>query len=335
MQTPASLAAATADAAAHFPSPAASEPADPVGLPGETAEPLDFEAELVAGTDERYYDADLYDLEYGRRRHDIDWYRGLARDVAEAAAGREEPLRIVDLGCGSGRLLVPLLRDGHWVCGIDRSVPMLRACQKRLSSVNARARTRVHILQSDFRALPLAGPFRLILCPFNAFMHLYTRDDVERFLAEVRRLLQPDGIFALDVFHPDPVWLARNPMRRFARTRIRHPRSGERLIQSTSHVYDPATQMAWIRFYYEPDPQTGPPTRAFEPGREVAGRTTADARASGVTRVVRLAQRLYFPAELEALLHYNGFAITYRAGGFDGSPLCPVSSEQVICARIR
>ena len=185
MQTPASLAAATADAAAHFPSPAASEPADPVGLLGETAEPLDFEAELAAGTDERYYDADLYDLEYGRRRHDIDWYRKLARDVAEAAAGREEPLRIVDLGCGSGRLLVPLLRDGHWVCGIDRSAPMLRACQKRLSSVNARARTRVHILQSDFRALPLAGPFRLILCPFNAFMHLYTRDDVERFLAEV------------------------------------------------------------------------------------------------------------------------------------------------------
>lgn len=303
--------------------------------PEDTAAPLDFEAELAAGTDERYHDADLYDLEYGRRRHDIDWYRKLASDVAADAATADEPLRVVDLGCGSGRLLVPLVRDGHWVCGVDRSATMLRACQKRLSSVNARARTRVHILQSDFRALPLTGPFHLILCPFNAFMHLYSREDVERCLSEVRRLLAPDGVFALDVFHPDPVWLARNPMRRFARTRIRHPRTGERLIQSTSHVYDPATQMAWIRFYYEPDLQTGLPTRAFEPRRDVAGVTTSAPQVGTKTRVVRLAQRLFFPAELEALLHYNGFAISYRAGGFDGSPLCPVSSEQVICARIR
>lgn len=296
--------------------------------------PLDFDAEIRAGTHERYTDAALYDLEYGRRRHDVAWYRQLAADVADGWPAQEHPLRILELGCGSGRLLVPLARDGYRVCGLDRSVSMLRACAKRLSSLNARTRARVHILQSDFRAVPLAGSFPLILCPFNAFMHLYERTDVERCLAEVRRLLHPDGVFALDVTHPDPVWLGRNPARRFARTRIRHPRTGERLIQTTSHLYDPATQMAWIRFFYEPDLQTGGPTRAFEPGRESAT-SGQGVGHPGTTRVVRLAQRLYFPEELSALLHYNGFAITYRAGGFDGSPLCPVSSEQVICARIR
>lgn len=279
----------------------------------------DFLAALAAGTAERYYDADLYDLEYGRRRHDVAWYRELVARQAQDAADPES-FRIVELGCGSGRLLLPLARAGHHVLGVDRSSAMLRACRKRLSSLNARTRARVHILQSDFRQLPLAGRFPLILCPFNAFMHLYTRADIESALSEVRRLLSPDGMFALDVFHPDPVWLARNPTRRFARTRLRHPRTGERLIYTTSHVYDPETQLAWIRFFYEPDEGPSPVKTPDKPAP---------------VRVVQLAQRLFFPAELEALLHYNGFAITYRAGGFDGSPLSPVSSEQVICARLR
>ncbi len=279
----------------------------------------DFLAALAAGTAERYYDADLYDLEYGRRRHDVAWYRELVARQAQGSADPES-FRIVELGCGSGRLLLPLARAGHHVLGVDRSSAMLQACRKRLSSLNARTRARVHILQSDFRQLPLAGRFPLILCPFNAFMHLYTRADIESALAEVRRLLTPDGMFALDVFHPDPVWLARNPTRRFARTRLRHPRTGERLIYTTSHVYDPETQLAWIRFFYEPDEGRSPLKAPDQPAQ---------------VRVVQLAQRLFFPAELEALLHYNGFAITYRAGGFDDSPLSPVSSEQVICARLR
>ena len=92
----------------------------------------------------------------------------------------------------------------------------------------------------------------LILCPFNAFMHLYTRADIESALSEVRRLLSPDGMFALDVFHPDPVWLARNPTRRFARTRLRHPRTGERLIYTTSHVYDPRRSLRGFAFSTNP-----------------------------------------------------------------------------------
>lgn len=291
----------------------------------------DFENALAAGTRELYADAELYEHEFRHRRKDLTWYRRLAKHI-DSGSGGEGGIRILELGSGSGRLLLPLVRDGHTVWGIDRSLAMLRRCQARLRYLNAQARARVHILQGDFRELPLGdklpGRFPLIICPFNSFMHLYTRQDVERCLGEVRRLLAEDGLFAFDIIHPDPAWLGRDPTKRFARTRVRHPKTGEPLLYSTSHIYDPATQIAWIQIYYEADPS--------RPGRRAALK-------SAPARVIRLTQRVFFPAEIDALLHYNGFEVVHHAGRFDGGSaqeldgalLSPVSAEQVICARMR
>lgn len=329
---------------------------------------------FVRGTDEHYQDAALYDHEYKRRREDVRWYRDLAAQLAQDRPATEVPLRILELGCGTGRLLVPLARDGHHVVGVDRSQPMLARCRTRLQAAGRAARARAQLVRADFRCLPLGRPgdgptdgakdrakdgadgaggdggdrerFPLILCPFNGFMHLYTRADVERFLAEVRRLLAPGGLLAFDVTNPDPTWLGRDPTRRWARTRFRHPHTGEPLVYSTSHVYDPETQIAWIRIYYE-RAEPAAPGRAAAPG-DADGRATgpaaparplvrAPAEPAGFTlpRTVNLAHRQFYPAELEALLHYSGFSLCHRAGGFDGQPLSIVSSEQVICARVR
>ncbi len=280
------------------------------------------DAALHAGSSEHYDDAELYDHEYRRRRDDVKWYRALARQVSLEERSGARPLRVLELGCGTGRLLAPLVRDGHSVVGVDRSASMLQRCSRRLKTLGQAAQQRAQLVRADFRALPLgadpAERFPLILCPFNSFMHLYTRLDIEQCLAEVRRLLTPGGLFALDVMNPDPTWLGRDEVRRWSRTRFRHPTTGERLVYSTNHTYDSAAQIAWIRIYYEPDP----------------AQTDSTAPKSS-PRTVQLTHRQLFPAELEALLHYNGFAIEQRSGGFDGQPISPVSAEQVICARAR
>lgn len=263
---------------------------------------------LAAGTREFYDDAALYDHEYRRRRRDIQGYRRLVRELAPGGP-------VLELGCGTGRLLIPLARDGHQVVGIDLARPMLRRCAERLARLPASRRAAAVLLQADLRAVPLSGPFPLILCPFNAFMHLYERPDVEAALGEVRRLLAPGGTFVFDVLNPDPRWLARDPQRRWARTRMRHPESGEPLVYTTNHLYDPMRQVAFMRIYYEL-PQQRPESLTRE-------------------RVVHLAHRQFFPAELEALLHYNGFTIERREGGFEGEPFTPESTEQVIRARVR
>src|SRR5260370_1245019 len=74
----------------------------------------------------------------------------------------------------------------------------------------------------------------------------------ERFLAAVRAHLLRGGRFAFDVLLPDLKWLSRDSERRWARTRFRHPRSGERMVYSTNLIYDDALQIAFQRIYYRP-----------------------------------------------------------------------------------
>ena len=262
-------------------------------------------AALAAGSSEHYEDAALYDHEYKRRRDDVRWYRALpARELGKPDGTKT----ILELGCGSGRTLIPLVRDGWRVVGVDTSATMLARCEARLSRVAGGERA--ELVRADFRRLALGRRFALIICPFNAFMHLYTRDDVERFLAVVRAHLTPNGLFAFDVLNPDLAWLSRDPTRRWARTRFRHPRTGKLGYYSTSLTYDAALQIAFMRIYYEP-------------------------ATSGRARMVRLTHRQFFPLELAALLHYNGFTVEAHEGGFDGEALVPESEEQVLRCRSR
>jgi SAM-dependent methyltransferase len=259
-------------------------------------------AALDAGTVEHYRDAALYDHDYGRRREDVRYYRALARQVGGP---------ILELGCGTGRLLVPLLRDGHKVFGVDLAEPMLARLRERIARLSPEARGRATIKRADFRALRLGRRFPLVVCPFNAFMHLYTRSDVERCLASVRAHLAPGGRFVFDVMNPDLRWLSRDPRRYWDRTRYRDPTTGRKMIGSTRIAYDAALQICFLHNRIE-----------AEDGR-------------GRAKVVRLTQRCFYPLELEALLHYNGFAVEKRYGDFGGGAFEPDSEEQLLVCRSR
>ena len=255
---------------------------------------------LEAGTSEHYQDPTLYDHEYRQRLTDVAFYRHLA---TVAGAGS----KVLELGCGTGRQLIPLARSGHRVTGVDLSAPMLAECRAALDDAGFEA----ELVEGDFRNVKLRGKWPLVVCPFNAAMHLYSRSDVEGFLATVKRHLAKDGLFAFDVMFPDLVWLSRDPDRRWSRTRFRHPRTGQLEHYSTNLTFDTALQIAFMRIFYTPvDPAAGP------------------------ERVVHLTHRYFFPQELRALLHYNGFDIVHHDGGFVGERLEPGCDQQVLQARV-
>jgi SAM-dependent methyltransferase len=250
-----------------------------------------------AGAREHFQDAALYDFEYRRRRADVNFYRRLVRDRMAFA----HPGPVLDLACGSGRLLVPLLRDGHTVVGLDRAPAMLAAAQRRLDRLAPGRRARGLLVRGDLRAFAFRRRFAIAVAAFHSVQHLSTDAELRRFFRNAAASLAPGGWLAFDVLPPDPRWLHRGDERRWARTVFRHPSTGERLVYTTNHRYDKARRLLDMRLYYQPIDERG--------------------RACGPERTIRLSHRQLWPAEVKKLLAATGFRLVAAFAGFDGSAL--------------
>ncbi|MEM9692052.1 MAG: class I SAM-dependent methyltransferase [Myxococcota bacterium] len=236
------------------------------------------DAELEAGSDAHYRDIGYYRHTYADRTADVDYYVELASEVGGP---------VLEYGCGSGRITLPLARVGLSVTGVDRSEPMLGELERVLGEEPAALRRRVTWVCGDMREVELdEHAFSLVLCTFNTFLHLYTRREVEQFLAKVRRHLSPDGLFVLDASMPDPEELHRDPNRLHRTPRFRHATTGEVVRYGERFTYDPLRQVLIVGMEFEP---RGRPEDSW---------------------VTPLTHRQFFPCEMEALLHYNGFALT-------------------------
>jgi hypothetical protein len=169
------------------------------------------------------------------------------------------------------------------VTGIDLSRPMLLDLEARASREPRRVRDRIQARLGDMTKVRLGRRFSLVIAPFNTFLHLYRLEEVELFLARVSEHLATDAEFVFDVSVPQPEDLSRDPVRSYRAPSVRHPETGERLSYHE-------------RFQYEPDGQL-----------LIVWSEFTDAKGQPVWRVP-LTHRQYFPAELEALLWYNGFS---------------------------
>jgi len=241
------------------------------------------DAELEAGSDAHYTDPRYYASTYASRDEDVGYYVTLALE-------RGGP--VLEYGCGNGRILLPLARSGLEVMGVDRSAPMVSDLRMRLKLEHPEARRRVRLRRGDMRSWRVAERFPLVLCTFNTFLHLYTRQDVERFCARVLAHLTPRGRFVVDVSVPVPEELARTPDKLQRTPRFKHPSTGEVVRYGERFDYDPLRQVLLVSMEFEPK---GRPKDAW---------------------MTPLAHRQFFPQELEALLHYNGLEVVDVHGDF-------------------
>ena len=137
----------------------------------------------------RYYDAAYSKADL----RDIPFYT----DLAERVGGP-----VLEIGCGTGRVLLEIARRGIEIEGLDSSEDQLRVLQAKLDVSPGGARNRIRLHHADMRTFSLDRRFRLITAPFRPVQHLYTVADQITAFRAIRKHLLPDGRFAFDAFYP-------------------------------------------------------------------------------------------------------------------------------------
>ena len=142
--------------------------------------------------------AAFYDWENRRTlgRRDVGFWRQLARRHAGP---------VLELGCGTGRVTLPVARTGARVVGIDRSAEMLARARRRVR--RARLADRPQLVRGDIRRLPFSAPgFGLVMAPYGVLQSLVRESDLSATLADVARVLEPGGLFGIDLVPDVPRW---------------------------------------------------------------------------------------------------------------------------------
>jgi SAM-dependent methyltransferase len=142
--------------------------------------------------------ATFYDWENAQtvQRRDVAFWQRLA-----AAADGD----VLELGCGTGRIALPVAKSGVPVTGVDRSAPMLERARRRV--VRGRLGDRVSLVRGDIRLLPFrSGRFGLVMAPYGILQSLTRERDLGAALASVARVLEKGGRFGIDLVPDLPAW---------------------------------------------------------------------------------------------------------------------------------
>jgi len=242
----------------------------------------------------RFYDA-AYDRSAQLDGRDIAFYRALAREGGGP---------VLELGCGTGRVLLEIAADGFPCTGLDASQHMLARLRAKSRFSNLRL---VRAPMQDF-ALP-GERFGLIYAAFRAFQHLYTVEDQLACLACVRGHLAPGGRLAFDVFAPR---LARTALLEEPESvDLRFAHEGEDVVRYATVTRDPAAQLLAVKFRYE---------------RSRDGRVVGNDYAT-------FKMRWFWRYELLHLLARAGFDQVETFGDFDRSPVSGETPAFVVVAR--
>ncbi len=244
--------------------------------------------------------ARFFDAEYADYEDDLP---ALAAYASRAGG----PL--LELGCGTGRALIPLAQAGFNVTGVDLSPEMLH--QARAKAGAAGVGERVTLVEGDYANAPLGGPYKLAFSVMNTFLHLPDQAAQLAALRHWRASLAARGYLILDILHPDPGQLAALDGRVEWHHTWPDPETGGIVIKQMIRTVDLGEQVMHVTLLYD---QVAPD--------------------GGLRRTVTAFDLRYlWRFEAALLLEKAGYAVEAVYGGWDLAPFASDSERMILVAR--
>lgn len=196
--------------------------------------------------------------EYDRKDANFyDYYSlGIPGDVefyVEEAKKAGSP--VLEIGCGTGRILIPTAQAGISITGLDRAPSMLEILRRKTSILDKEPQSRIKLVEGDMRDFSLKEKFNLITIPYRAFLHLLTSEDQKKALICIREHLADEGLLILNIFDPrlDIITAHFGPLGSSMKkeSEFVHPETGHRVIVWDTRQYDPENQTLEQYFIFE------------------------------------------------------------------------------------
>lgn len=226
--------------------------------------------------------------------------------VAQLAGETDGP--ILELGCGTGRLLLPLARQGRQVTGVDASEAMLAEAQRKLANEPEAVRARVNLKHGDISTAQLEGPFGLAILAYNTILHL-APDALVSCLENVSRQLAPGGMLFIDIDNPTAV----------------HDPGQDGLLLLERAAYDEEEQAMVVLMVASVGD-------GVEQTRDTVWLVDTSAIGDGAVRrtVARSTLHYYFAHQLARRLEEAGFSLKGQYGDYDKSSYVAEESERLL-----
>jgi len=210
---------------------------------------------------------------------------------------------VLELGCGTGRILIPVAEAGLEIVGLDRAPSMLAMAREKVARLPTDTRRRIQLVQGDMREFDLDRKFTLAMIPYRAFLHMLTVEDQRRALRCVWDHLVDGGRLVLNNFDPrlETIVAHRGSLGSALKldSEFVHPETGHRVLVWDTRQYEPEEQLVRQYFVFE---------ELNEEGHVVAKRFNP------------LVLRYLFRYEMQHLLELCGFEVEALYGDFDRGP---------------
>lgn len=249
-----------------------------------------------------HYDGKHYDLIYENfypfpnlTSFDLPFWADMASQYGDP---------ILELGCGTGRIALPLTEKKLRVTGIDISDSMLNQAREKSSQVEW--------IKSDIRNFDLGKQFSLIIFPLNSIYHLLTLDDLESCLSCVKKHLSVEGRFVIDTtnyytqYGMEAMW-SHSPI---LYSIYPDPDGKGTVIVTAVNQFDLTEQIATTKLFFQ---LLGQKEQFVE----------------------EIKLRLYHSNELEMLLKYNGFTVESKLGSYDKAPFNSKSPNHITICKLQ